>query len=94
MTKENVLVFFGEHAFYLNEKEEEEAKTYLQYWKNNLLQKLQKDTCSAELIEESYHVREPYLSGVFCQRHTLALKIAVKIKFVFSIDQCLGVHYG
>lgn len=89
--KDKVTICFGESAFYSNEKEEEEAKNYLQYWKKNLLIKLMRDTHEAVLLEESYHTRDASCLKIMS---IISIKLIVTIKFQYEIDQCLGIHYG
>ena len=94
MTNRSINIFFAEYAFYSNEEEKEKAKEYLEYWKNNLIKKLRKDTYEAVLIEENYHERPPEFDGILCQRTTLVLKLCVNIKFKFEVDSLIGIDYG
>ncbi len=81
---------FGECAYYTNEQEEIEAKNYLEYWKNNLLKKLSRDTFEVVLIEQQFVKRDPSIRGCLSIQTQIALKITCKIKFKFEVDQYLG----
>ncbi len=83
--------FFGEYAYYIDEAEKEEAKTYLSLWKKYLLQKLNREVFSMRLIDEQYITREPLYDGVLCQRSQLALKVALELELRFQV-QPFGVQ--
>ena len=91
--KESIVLFLGELAYFTNEEEEKKAKEYLEYWKENTMNKLKTDVYHAELIDESFHVRGPEFSGMLLQRSSIAIKIAVRIKFRFEICPLSMVCY-
>lgn len=93
MKKDKAIIFFGESAFYSGDDEKIKAKEYLEYWKQNLMKKLYRDTFEAVLIEESFHERGPEFSGMLCQNSQISLKLLISIKFRFEMDQCIGINY-
>ena len=95
MKKESTIIVFAESAMYLNDEEEKKAKEYLLFWKENLIRKLHKDVYQAEFLEESYHLRGPEFSGVLAQYSQIALKLVVRIKFMFELgfNNFLGIDY-
>ena len=82
--------YFGERAFYSNDEEKEEAVKYLDYWQKNMLNKLRNGYHEPELVEATDHIRDPWIEGIFCERWTIARKLAIKLKFHFDLDQFLG----
>ena len=57
------------------DQEEKEARSYLEYWKKNIIHKLRKDCYEAVLLNESYHIRAPELIGCLAVRTQIALKL-------------------
>ena len=93
--KESTLVVFAESALYRDADEELKAKEYLLFWKENLMRKLHRDVYEAVFVEESYHVRGPEFSGMLAQYSQIALKLVVRIKFMFELgfNNFLGIDY-
>lgn len=83
--------FFGESAYYSesNPIEKEEAITYLNFWKNNLLKKLQRDSFSCEVVDEQWVDRPALYNGCLSDSATLALKIYVKADFNYDLEKAI-----
>ena len=79
LENKRITKFFGEYVSYLanDEKEEQDAKLYLQLWKKFFLRKLQKDAYQVKIIDEQWIERSPEVMGYLRQTKGLALKIQV-----------------
>jgi hypothetical protein len=79
--------FFGEYFSYQegNEQEKEEAKTYLNLWKKNLLRKLHRDSFHCEIKDEQWGEKPAYLSGCLAQNATMYLKLYLKAKWDYEL---------
>lgn len=79
--------FFGEFYSYCegNEKEKQEAKTYLELWKKNLLRKLSKDSFQCEIKDEQWGERPAYFSGCLAQNATMYLKLYLEANWNYEL---------
>lgn len=76
--------YFGESTFYSTCEEEKEARKYLEYWKKNLIKKINRDTFSAKIVNEQFIVRDPIFMGYLCTHYGLSLKLTIEIEFRFE----------
>jgi len=79
--------FFGEYYPFIegDGESKQEAKTYLQLWKKNLMFKLHQDSFHCELVEEFWSERPAYLSGSLVQNSMMVLKLNLEGKWDFEI---------
>ena len=83
--------FFGETAFYTTDQEKKKAQEYLEYWRDNLLKKMNRECgLTAKLIDEQLIDRDPVFDGALSIRHILSLRLALEIEFKYEIDNYLG----
>lgn len=80
--------FFGEYApFYEgNDESEKKAKLYLELWKENFLFKHEKECTSIYIVDEQWSKRDASLYSMLLTKGILTLKIAVKIKYKFEVE--------
>lgn len=69
-----------------NEVEKEEAQQYLLLWKKFLLRRLQGEGFEVKMLDEEWRYREAHLDGILCQFDSMALTLAVNIKFNYEIE--------
>lgn len=77
--------YFGECAYWRDEKEKIEAKTYLEFWKKNLLFKLQRDSFVIEIVDEQWIERPPEIVSMLAQYGTIGLKLHLKADFHYEL---------
>lgn len=80
--------YFAESAYFPegNEEEKKKAIEYLNYWKNNFLFKLKRETYEAFLVNEQFIERPAYLISSLAQNACISLKICVDIKFKYDLE--------
>ena len=79
--------FFGDYYAYTegNAEEKEEAKTYLNLWKKNLLHKLCRDSFHCVVVDEQWGEREAYLSGTLSNKAHMYLKLCLEAKWEYEL---------
>jgi hypothetical protein len=79
--------YFGESAFYPegNLIERENAKVYLEFWKKNLIYKLQRDSFDIVIFDEQWIERPAFICGMLAQNASLGLKLCLEADFHYEL---------
>ena len=84
--KERILKMFGEYALFKDEREREEAASYLNSWKKYLVRRLQRDTYHVKVIEEQWGEVPPNMNNILAQYPIIYLKIIIEFEWKYSDD--------
>ena len=71
--------YFGEVAYYKegDEEEKKKAKEYLEFWKKNLILKLQKDSFNVKIQDEQWTQRPSHVISMFNPYAAIGLKLCI-----------------
>jgi len=81
--------YFGESAFYDegNNETKEEARKYLEFWKKNLIFKLERDSFKIKILDEQWGERISIYSFSSSNKAYLYLKIFVEADFNYELGK-------
>jgi hypothetical protein len=92
-TKERILKLFGEYALIRDEREKDEARSYLNSWKKYLLRRLQRDTYDVKIIDEQFGEIPATMMSALAQYSSMYLKIIIEFEWRYcgEYDKCEGI---
>lgn len=80
--KQRILKMFGEYATIKDEKERDEARSYLHMWKKYLLRRLARDSYDVKIIDMQWG--EKASDSMLCLTTTIYLKIIIEFEWKYD----------